>query len=550
MTNRARAPASLPCTLCCIALLFLYAGPFVYAQSGDATSLAEGARLRQQGIERLEAGNDVVALQLLRESVDVNPDDSEAHYWLGRTYHYRAEYAEASQSYREAARLVPTDAKIYLPLGICLRKSGDIGGSIAAYRKAVELEPDNADALNNLSWNLGLIDQHEEAAALARKAVQLNPNSATYHDTLACALFELGDLKGAGRAINNALALDPNNDEIEAHAAKIAEALRAVDAFVFDWKAVAFIISLCTALGLALDRITLRRSKSMLQLHLMKIWSRVEDTPIRRLHRVVAIRLLRAVNAVLSRRLVSPQALIVGFVLTILLITLALYRGLTLSYSLEQTFVQAGLDIPALARAQLVRPVTLVLILLNFIYVYSGIAVTRWTLKSLARGGALRATGALFGGVFAAFMLSTAAAVTMAYGEVSFWGLSETVSRAWRTLLVMLVLPNTIIKGQVTEIPMQYIFVAGLLERAPLATAMMAVLLLPVTCVAFFAMILVIKPVLGAIRVATLYSIESATEGTADSLVIFTKLFAVASVAVVAAKLIMDLTGWLRSLIL
>jgi len=535
------------------AILFIFVFSSIsVANDSNSISLVEQGKLVLEQLKNAKSSREahiyfVEAIRILENNVKANPVDANAHYWLGRAHHAGQSYVEASKHYSKAASLDPDHTEILLPMAIALRKSNDIGGAITTYKKIILLKPDEADAYNNLSWALGLIDQYKEAAEFAKKAVQMNPKSASYRDTLAAALYELGDYKGAVRAINAALKLEPNNLEIRERAERIRKGINAKDSIKFDWKFVAFFASLAGAIGLALDRATLKRSKNATAIKLLGIWAWLERTPARYIHKKIAVKILRSLRFIIGNSVFSIRGLFAVSCMSGLLTLIAFYRGLTLQYSIEQTIVESQINISTFALESMWSWGLGLLAAINIPFDFLSISTSIFALGLMAHKNKLRyQLIAIPLDLVVAIALSSLCAVLMIYifypGEWNLFGANLTLSRAWNRVFILILLPNTFVQGQVTNIPSNLVFSVGLLEEAPIATLMLTTLLPSVAYTAIFLLLILMKPVLSGIRIGAMYFLEAATEGEADQSTIYTKLAATIILVVVLVKI--SITLW------
>src|SRR5262249_40893931 len=123
------------------------------------------------------------AVAALRNAIELNPKDANAHYHLGMT--------------------------------LCAQKEWD--EAVAAYKKAIELNPKFAQAHNNLASLLATCSDAELrdpalAVALAKKAVELAPRHWVYLNTLGVASYRAGDWKAAIAALEQSMALRKGGD--------------------------------------------------------------------------------------------------------------------------------------------------------------------------------------------------------------------------------------------------------------------------------------------------------------------------------------------------
>ncbi len=79
---------------------------------------ARAESLRQQGIAAYRSGNSARAAQLLEEALGIEPESSEAYFYLGAAQLERKQYDEAIASFEHCVRFNPTHALAHLNLGI------------------------------------------------------------------------------------------------------------------------------------------------------------------------------------------------------------------------------------------------------------------------------------------------------------------------------------------------------------------------------------------------------------------------------------------------
>ncbi len=132
----------------------------------------------KQGLSHMET-NQQQAFVAFQKSIQLNPDNFDAHYALGSVYFQRKEYAEAERE----------------------------------FRRCVELKPDSGEALNFYGRTLIELKRLPEAVDVLRKTTALplyaTPDNA--YSNLGYALFLMGDNAGAMRAYQEALKIDPPN---------------------------------------------------------------------------------------------------------------------------------------------------------------------------------------------------------------------------------------------------------------------------------------------------------------------------------------------------
>jgi protein O-GlcNAc transferase len=167
-----------------------------------------GAALNQIG----KINESLVATQ---KSVQLNPQDAEAHNNLGNTLKELGRLDEAEASYRQAITLKPDLAEAQYNLGITLTKLGRLNEAEISLRKAIALKPDLAGAHFNLGIILNELGRLEEAITNYGQAITLKPDLAEAHNNLGNALKELRRLDEAETSYRQAITLKP--DLAEAH---------------------------------------------------------------------------------------------------------------------------------------------------------------------------------------------------------------------------------------------------------------------------------------------------------------------------------------------
>ena len=103
------------------------------------------------------------ALGANHKTVELSPQDFEAHYDLGVTLQELGRFEEAEVSFRQAIELKPDFIEGYYYLGIVLRGLGRLDESEASYRQALARKPDFTDAILNIGQLLFDKEEYEPA---------------------------------------------------------------------------------------------------------------------------------------------------------------------------------------------------------------------------------------------------------------------------------------------------------------------------------------------------------------------------------------------------
>ena len=164
---------------------------------------ALGAVLKQTG--RTEE-----SIVVMRRSVELAPQDSEAHYNLGCVLQGLDRVAEAEAYYREAVVIKPDYSEAHCNLGVALLDAGKLPEAEESCRRAISFSPGDPEAHCNLGNVLKESGRLEEAEASYRQAVIANPEFVAAHSNLGVTLEELDKPEEAEASYSRAIAIDPD----------------------------------------------------------------------------------------------------------------------------------------------------------------------------------------------------------------------------------------------------------------------------------------------------------------------------------------------------
>ena len=169
-----------------------------------------GAALKKMG----KIKESLVASQ---KSVELDPQDAEAHYNLGNTLKEQGRLKEAEASYRQAIVLKPDYAEAYYNLGNTLKGLGRLKEAEASYRQAIVLKPDYAEAYYNLGNTLKGLGRLKEAEASYRQAIALKPDNTGVHFSLGVLYNKQGKFEKAAEIFRKVLVDDSDNYQARYH---------------------------------------------------------------------------------------------------------------------------------------------------------------------------------------------------------------------------------------------------------------------------------------------------------------------------------------------
>ena len=149
------------------------------------------------------------ALSELHKTVELLPDDAEAHRNLATALQDQQQWEAALASFQRALELKPDDADGLLETGDVLRELGRTREAIPVYQRALQIDPALTEAHNNLGNAFLELRQYAEAAAAYRQALRLRPEDAQVLCNLGVAERGLEHPEEAMALTQRALAADP-----------------------------------------------------------------------------------------------------------------------------------------------------------------------------------------------------------------------------------------------------------------------------------------------------------------------------------------------------
>jgi len=176
----------------------------------DAAVLDQRAHaVLNDAVEQMERGRLEVAERLLHEAIELKPDFSKAHFWLGQMYGQRGALEDAADSYELAIHFDPGNIAARSSLAALHRAQGRQAQAVEHYVRVVDLSPDDAAAHTNLSLALHEMGVYDRARQHGERAITIDPKLAEAHHNLGLVLRELGEPERAVQCFLRALELKP-----------------------------------------------------------------------------------------------------------------------------------------------------------------------------------------------------------------------------------------------------------------------------------------------------------------------------------------------------
>jgi tetratricopeptide (TPR) repeat protein len=162
--------------------------------------------------------------QLLKEAIEVNPDDPAAFVELGNYYQDLGRRAEAQPYFESAHALDPTNISLLVNLAEIATLSGDTPAAIE-YWQEVALRNERRRALAYFRIGELTYQDNNFSSALAffQRAVEINRENGPYLLGLANTYYQLGCYDEATDAYQNILSFAKSEDVLAEAQLKLAE---------------------------------------------------------------------------------------------------------------------------------------------------------------------------------------------------------------------------------------------------------------------------------------------------------------------------------------
>ena len=155
------------------------------------------------------------AARYLTQSLQMDPNDLEARYHLGRVRYQQNQFDPAIAAFQEVLRRDPGSVRAEENLGLCLEAKNQNEAAIAAYRKAIQLDSQSAERSEQPYLDLGklltTLNRTADALPVLTQAVAIQPNSAPANYELGRAQLAADRVEEARTHLERAAQLDPQN---------------------------------------------------------------------------------------------------------------------------------------------------------------------------------------------------------------------------------------------------------------------------------------------------------------------------------------------------
>ena len=141
-----------------------------------------------------------------RRILEKHPDNVDALYGLGWTYHLAGEVSRAREFFTRCTRIAPEDYRGYKGLGSIALGEGHLVQAQERFEKALERAPGEVSVLNSLGLLHLIAKRYEEALALLEPLSEAEESRGEIGLNLAEAYLRLGRVEEAMTVVDSALA--------------------------------------------------------------------------------------------------------------------------------------------------------------------------------------------------------------------------------------------------------------------------------------------------------------------------------------------------------
>jgi len=170
---------------------------------------------RNSGIVHMHEGRFTDAMLDFKKALDVIPDSTILHSYLGVCYNNVGMFREAAIEFQKVLEDKEQDVKARISLGLALRNQGFYDKGISELQKAIKMNPAHAD----LHYFLGLVlcntNKYEEAIEEFNKSLQINPSYLEALSKLGFLYVLAGDLKKAEEVFEKIKVYFPEDKSVQ-----------------------------------------------------------------------------------------------------------------------------------------------------------------------------------------------------------------------------------------------------------------------------------------------------------------------------------------------
>ena len=161
------------------------------------------------GVASAQAGELMLAVDLLSKAVALNKSHAVAHNNLGNALAELKDWAGALESYNQAVKLDPRYALAYFNRGVAQEELGSVDAALASYQKATRINPANSQAQSNCGLLLQILRRLDEALLSFDRAIKADPQNVSAYSNRGNVFRDLLRYSESIADFDRAIAIDP-----------------------------------------------------------------------------------------------------------------------------------------------------------------------------------------------------------------------------------------------------------------------------------------------------------------------------------------------------
>ena len=185
------------------------------------------------GLDYVLLDDYVDAIRWLERAVEIDAQNKEAWYYLGRAYYTRSRLSDAGKAFQKALQLNPRDWKAENNLGLVLESEAQPDAAAEAYRNAIAWQKANEHPSEQPYLNLGTLlleeDRMPEAIPALQTAVAIAPGNGLCHLRLGTAYLRSGNLGEARGELEKSVELSPDDPAAHYQLGKLYKQMHELD---------------------------------------------------------------------------------------------------------------------------------------------------------------------------------------------------------------------------------------------------------------------------------------------------------------------------------
>jgi len=173
------------------------------------------------GVIAFELGRPQVGLELIKQALDINPNQPEFLMNFGQMLMELGGFSEAVEAFRNALSTGLDDLDSILNLGICLMKEHRFDEAIQVYKDSLKNNPGSSQIYENLGKAFEKLGLLENAVQAYQCVIRLDPGAGIAYACLARVLYTQGNLEESIENYGYALEYVPEDELIYSNLAGV-----------------------------------------------------------------------------------------------------------------------------------------------------------------------------------------------------------------------------------------------------------------------------------------------------------------------------------------